>query len=104
MLRSVDVAAALMPAVMAFADERGLQFGHRADDSEHCSAHRAVGIYLILDADEAHAEMVEFFQRRQQMARAARKAIEFPDQHAVDLAVSCNCHQCIKLRAALPPS
>ena len=42
----------------AFADERGLQFGHGADDREHCSTHRAVGIHLILDADEAHAEMV----------------------------------------------
>jgi hypothetical protein len=46
--------------------------------------------------------MVEFFQRRQQMARAAREAIEFPDQHAVDLAVSGSRHQSIELGAALP--
>jgi hypothetical protein len=38
---------------------------------------------LIPDADEAHANMVEFFKRRQQMARAACREIEFPDQHAV---------------------
>ena len=65
-------------------------------------AHGAVGIDLILDADEAHAEMVEFFERRQQMARAAREAVEFPDQHAVDLAVSGRRHQGAELGAALP--
>ena len=32
----------------AFADERGLQFGHGADDGEHRSTHWAVGVYLIL--------------------------------------------------------
>jgi hypothetical protein len=42
--------------------------------------HRAVGVYLILDADEAHPEMVELFKRYQQVACAARKAVEFPDQ------------------------
>ena len=91
-----------MPAVTRSLMSEDFQFGHGADDSEHCSTHRAVGIYLILDADEAHAEMVEFFQRRQQMARAARKAIEFPDQHAVDLAVSGRRHQGAEVRATLP--
>src|SRR5271163_2609758 len=96
------VSAALMPAVT-----RSLM----SEDSSSAMApmivniartHRAVGIHLILDADEAHAEMVEFFQRRQQMARAARKAIEFPDQHAVDLAVSGRRHQGAEVRATLP--
>jgi len=86
----------------AFADERGLQFGHGADDGEHRSTHWAVGVYLILDADEAHAEMVELFKRYQQVACAACKAVEFPDQHAVDLVVSDRRHQGVELRSALP--
>ena len=57
------------------------------------SAHGAVGIDLILYADEAYAEMIELFQRRQQMACAAREAVEFPDEDAVDLSVSCRRHQ-----------
>jgi flavin-dependent dehydrogenase len=56
-----------------------------ADDGEHRPTHRAVGVDLILDADEAHTEMVEFLQsRQQQMACAAREAIKFPDQHTID--------------------
>ena len=39
---------------------------------------------MILDTDEAHPEVVELFECYQQVARAARKAIEFPDQHAED--------------------
>ena len=85
----------------ALADERGLQLGHRADDGEHRPPHRTVGVDLILNADEADAEMVEFFQGHQQMARASREAIEFPDQHAVDLAVSGGRHQAVELGAAL---
>src|SRR3954468_17575499 len=54
----------------ALADERGLQFGHRADDGEHRPAHRAIGVDLILDADKSHAEVVELLKRRQQVARA----------------------------------
>jgi hypothetical protein len=46
--------------------------------------------------------MIEFFQRRQQVARAARESIEFPNQYAVDLMVSGCGHQCIELRAPLP--
>ena len=76
--------------------------GHRADDGEHRPAHRAIGVDLILDADKAHPEVVELLERRQQMARAASKAIEFPDQHAVDLVVPGSRHQGIELGAALP--
>src|SRR5215207_2569446 len=47
----------------ALADERGLPFGHRADDGEHRPAHRALGVDLILDADKAHAEVVEILER-----------------------------------------
>ena len=47
----------------SLADERGLQFGHCADDGEHRSTHGAVGVDLILYADEAHSEMIELFQR-----------------------------------------
>ena len=93
-----------MPAVTRSLMSDDFQFGHGADDGEHRPAHGAVGVDLILDADEAHAEMVELLQRRQQMARAAREAIEFPDQHAVDLAVSGGRHQGIELRPALPPA
>jgi len=45
----------------ALADERGFQFGHGTDDGEHGPAHRAVGIDLMIDADETHAEVVELF-------------------------------------------
>ena len=86
----------------ALADQRGLKFRHGADDGEHRPAHGAVGVHLILDADKAHAEMIEFFKRRQQMPGAAREAIEFPDQHAIDFMVSGRRHQGIELRAALP--
>src|SRR3954453_14444878 len=61
----------------ALADERELQFGHRADDGEHRPAHRAIGVDLILDADKSPPEVVELLERRQQVARAASKAIEF---------------------------
>jgi len=57
---------------------------------------------LILDADEAHPEVVELFKRYQQMACAARKAVEFPDQYAVELMASDRRHQGVELRAALP--
>jgi hypothetical protein len=57
---------------------------------------------LILNADEAHPEMVELFKRCQQVACAAREAVEFPDQHAVDLVFSDRRHQGIQLWAALP--
>jgi hypothetical protein len=33
--------------------------------------------------DEYWQKMVELFERGEQMARAPREAIEFPDQHAV---------------------
>ena len=49
----------------ALTDERRLQFGHGADDGEHRSTHRAIGVYLILDADEAHPKMAELFKRYQ---------------------------------------
>ncbi len=91
-----------MPAVTSFADERGLQVGHRADDGEHSPPHGAVGVNLILHADEAHSEMVELFQRRQQMACATGEAVELPYKDAVDLAVSCRRHQGVELRAPLP--
>src|ERR1035437_6940524 len=34
------------------------------------------------------------------MARAARESVEFPDQDAVDLSVSCSRHQGVELRTA----
>jgi hypothetical protein len=62
------------------------------------------GIDLILNADKAHAEMVELFQRGQQVACAAREAIKFPDEHAFNLVFSRRCHQGVELRASLPPA
>jgi hypothetical protein len=76
--------------------------GRPANDGEHCSAHWALGVYLILDADEAHREVVELFKRCQQVGRAPRKAVEFPHQHAVYFAASDRGHQGVQLRAALP--
>lgn len=43
-------------------DERCLQFGYGADDGEYGPAHRATGVHLILTADEAHPEVVQFLQ------------------------------------------
>jgi hypothetical protein len=55
-----------------------------------------------LDVDEAHPEMVELFERGEQMARAPREAIEFPDQHAVDRAAPGGDHQGVELGPTLP--
>ena len=41
-----------------FADERGLHFGHGANDGEHRAAHRSVGVDLVLDADEPDPKVV----------------------------------------------
>ena len=90
------------PGGHALADQRQLQLGHGADDGEHRPAHRAAGVDLILDADEAHPEVVELLERRQQVARAAGEAVELPDQHAVDLAVPGGRHQRVELGPALP--
>ncbi len=92
------------PGGDALADQGRLEFGHGADDGEHGPAHRAVGIDLILHADEADAEMVELLERGEQMARAAGEAVELPDQHAVDLAVAGGGHQRVELRPTLLPS
>jgi len=46
----------------ALADERGLQFGHGADDGERRPAHRTVSVNLVLHADEAHPKVVELLQ------------------------------------------
>jgi hypothetical protein len=86
----------------ALADQRRLKLGHGADDGEHRPAHRAGGVHLVLHADKANAEVVEFFQRRQKVARAAGEAVELPHQHAVDLLVARGRHQGVKLRPALP--
>ena len=78
------------------------QFRHGANDGKHGPAHRAIGVDLILDADEAHAEVVELLERHQQMARAAGEAVKLPDQHAVDLTIPGSGHQGIELRTPLP--
>ena len=94
--------AAFIPAVTRSLISEDLKFRHGADDGEHGPAHGTVGVHLILDADKAHAEMIEFFKRHQQMSGAAREPIEFPDQHAIDFMISGRRHQGIELRAALP--
>jgi hypothetical protein len=60
------------------ADQRRFQFGHGADDGEHRPAHGTFGIDLILYAYEAHAQMVEFLERSQQVARASCEAVPLP--------------------------
>jgi hypothetical protein len=69
--------AALIPAVTRSLMSDDPKFRHCADDGEHRLSHGAVGVNLILDADEACAEMIEFLQGCQQVACAAREAIEF---------------------------
>ena len=88
----------------ALADERGLQLRHGGDDGEHRSAHGTAGVDLILDADETHAEMIEFLQRRQQMARAPGEAVELSNQNTVDLAVPGGRHQGVETRPPLAPA
>ena len=44
--------------------------------------------------------MVKFFECSQQVARAARKAVEFPDQFAVDLMISDRRHQGVEFEVA----
>src|SRR5271165_1817502 len=85
----------------ALADERTLQFGHGADYGEHRPSHRAVGVDLILDADEPDPEMVELFQRHQQVTRAAGETVEFPDQHAVEVTTTGGRHQSVELGPTL---
>jgi hypothetical protein len=58
----------------------------RADDSEHGASHRACGVDLILDADEADAEIIELLERGEQVAGGSREAVELPDQDALHLA------------------
>jgi len=55
----------------------------------HRAAHGAVCVHLVLDADKANAEMIEFFERRQQMLRTACETVAFPDQNTVDFPISC---------------
>jgi hypothetical protein len=43
--------------------------------------------------------LVELFKRYQQVACAAHKAVEFPNQHAVDLVVSAR-----RIKKAWPPA
>lgn len=62
------------PGGHTLADQRRLQLRDGADDGEHHPAHGAAGVDLILNADEADAEMVELFERGQQVARAAGEA------------------------------
>jgi hypothetical protein len=61
----------------------------------------AVGVHLILAANEAYSEVIEFFERRQQMACAACETVELPNQRAVDFMVSGYRHQGIELGTAL---
>ncbi|MBP2443965.1 hypothetical protein JOH51_001457 [Rhizobium leguminosarum] len=56
---------------------------------------------LVLQADEAHAEMVEFFERRQEMAGRAGEAVELPDQDTIEFAVAGAGHQGVVLGGAL---
>jgi len=74
---------------------------HGANDGEHRTAHRAVGIDLVLDADEPDPKVVEFLQGRQQVARTAGEAVEFPDQHAVNVAAPGSHHQGVELGPTL---
>jgi hypothetical protein len=74
---------------------------HGGDDGEHRSTHWAVCVDLIPQADEAHPEMIEFFERHQQLAHAACEAIKFPNQNAINLAVSGRRHQGTDRGAAL---
>jgi hypothetical protein len=73
-------------------------------NGEHGAPHRAVRVDLILDADEANAEMVELLQCRQQVTRTAGKAIELPDQDTIDLAVPDRGNQRVQLRSAFSSS
>ena len=90
-----------MPAVTRSPMSDDFELGHGSDDREHRPAHRAVGIDLILHADEADAEVFELLERGQQMGGAARETIELPDQGTLELPVAGGLHQGIEARTTL---
>ncbi len=93
-----------MPAVTRSLINDDFELGHGTDDGEHGAAHWAVRVNLVLDADEANPEVIEFFQRSQEMARVAGKAVELPNQHTVNFVVPSRRHKRIQLRPAFSSS
>ena len=59
------------------------------------------GVDLVLDANEAHAEVVEFLKGGQKVAGGAGEAVEFPDQDAIDFAIADARHQSVEPGAPL---
>ena len=88
----------------AFADQCGFRFGHRPDDREHGASHGAVGVDLVLHADEAHAEMVEFLEGDEEVTHGPGEPVKLPDQDAIELAVARPGHQGLELGAAHLPA
>lgn len=59
---------------------------------------------MILDAAEADAEVIELLKGGQKVAGRASEAVEFPDQHAIEIAVSRGRHQGAELGAPFAPA
>ena len=74
-------------------DERGFEFGHRADDREHGLPHRPVGVDVALCADEANAQVIEFVKSSDQVGCAPGKAIELPYHDAIDGPLAGSLHE-----------
>ncbi len=68
---------------------------------EEQPAHRRGGVDGLGVADEVHAEVAEFLQGGDQRAQAAREAVVFPDQNAIEAAPARVGHQGIELGRAL---
>ncbi len=86
------------------ADQGSFQFRHRPDDGEHGPPHGALGIDLVLHADEAHAQMVEFLERGQEVTHGPGEPVKLPDKDTLDLAVAGACHQGVELGTAHLPT
>jgi len=69
----------------AFPNKVALQLSHCLDNREQCLTQRAASVDVLLIADELDAERPELLQRQQQMARAASKPVEAPDDDGVEL-------------------
>ena len=71
-----------------FANQVTLQLGHGSDDRKHDLAHRAVGVDLVLDADNADARLIEILEHSHQMGHAPGEAVELPDERHIELVIA----------------
>src|SRR5207247_9051281 len=79
-------------------EQRTCHVGQRTDNCQHHPYDRRCGIDAFVEADKVNAEVVELFQRKYEMSRAAGESIEPSNKHGIDIPSSRIRHQAIKLR------